>query len=327
MTDGGERLLSVRNLVTTFDTPAGRVRAVDGVDLDIRSSEVVCLVGESGSGKSVLGLSLLGLIDPPGRVSSDTLRFDGRDLISLPESEMERLRGREIAMIFQEPLSALNPSRRVGDQIAEVLRVHSLASRAEAMDRAIEWLGQVGIEDAKARARSYPHQLSGGQRQRVTIAIACICNPKLIIADEPTTALDVTVQAQVLDLLMDMQVRLRSALLFITHDLGVVAEIADRVAVLYAGQVVEEAEVHDLYARPAHPYTIGLLASVPDVESPRRQGIPMSTIPGSVPNPLELDAGCRFRNRCGKAHDRCMQAPPMIDLQQGHRVRCWLHAG
>jgi peptide/nickel transport system ATP-binding protein len=327
MTGGGERLLSVRDLVTTFDTPAGRVRAVDGVDLDLCAGEVVCLVGESGSGKSVLGLSLLALIDPPGRVSSGTLRFDGRDLMSLPEPEMERLRGREIAMIFQEPLSALNPSRRVGDQIAEVLRVHSLASRAEAMDRAVEWLGQVGIEDAKSRARSYPHQLSGGQRQRVTIAIACICNPKLIIADEPTTALDVTVQAQVLDLLMDMQARMRSALLFITHDLGVVAEIADRVLVLYAGQVVEEAEVRDLYARPAHPYTIGLLASVPDVEKPRRLGVTMSAIPGSVPNPLELDAGCRFRNRCDNAHDRCVEAPPMIDLQQGHRVRCWLHAG
>ena len=195
-----------------------------------------------------------------------------------------------------------------------MLRVHALASRAEAMDRAVEWLGQVGIEDPKARARSYSHQLSGGQRQRVTIAIACICNPKLIIADEPTTALDVTVQAQVLDLLMDMQVRMRSALLFITHDLGVVAEIADRVMVLYAGQVVEEAEVRDLYARPAHPYTIGLLASVPDVEKPRKPGVPMSTIAGSVPNPLELDTGCRFRNRCDRAHDRCIQAPPMIDL-------------
>ena len=327
MTGDGERLLSVHNLVTTFETPSGRVRAVDGVDLDVRPGEVVCLVGESGSGKSVLGLSLLGLIDPPGRVSCETLRFAGRDLMLLPEPEMESLRGREIAMIFQEPLSALNPSRRVGDQIAEVLRVHSLASRAEAMDRAVEWLGDVGIEDAKARARSYPHQLSGGQRQRVTIAIACICSPKLIIADEPTTALDVTVQAQVLDLLMDMQARMRSALLFITHDLGVVAEIADRVVVLYAGQVVEEAEVRDLYGRPAHPYTIGLLASVPDVEKPRMPGIPMFAIPGSVPNPLDLDAGCRFRNRCDKAHDRCVRAPPMIDLQQGHRVRCWLHAG
>ena len=327
MTNGGERLLSARNLVTTFDTPSGRVRAVDGVDLDLHSSEVVCLVGESGSGKSVLGLSLLGLIDPPGQVSCETLRFDGRDLVSLPEPEMDRLRGREIAMIFQEPLSALNPSRRVGDQIAEVLRVHSLASPAEAMDRAVEWLGLVGIEDAKSRARSYPHQLSGGQRQRVTVAIACICNPKLIIADEPTTALDVTVQAQVLDLLMDMQARMGSALLFITHDLGVVAEIADRVVVLYAGQVVEEAEVHDLYSRPAHPYTIGLLASVPDVEKPRKPRTPLSAIPGSVPNPLELDAGCRFRNRCSKAHDRCVQEPPMIDLQDGHRVRCWLHGG
>jgi len=326
MSAGGALLLSARNLTTTFDTPSGRVRAVDGIDLDLRLGEVVCLVGESGSGKSVTGLSLMGLIDPPGQVTCETLDFDGSDLVSLPEAEMDRLRGREMAMIFQEPLSALNPSRRVGDQIAEVLRIHSLAARAAAMDRAVELLGQVGIPDAGSRARSYPHQLSGGQRQRVMIAIACICSPKLIVADEPTTALDVTVQAQVLDLLMDMQARIGSALLFITHDLGVVAEIADRVVVLYAGQVVEEADVADLFGSPAHPYTAGLLASVPNVDAPRRRGIALPAISGTVPNLLELGPGCRFRDRCGQAHDRCAEAPPLIDLARGHRARCWLHA-
>jgi oligopeptide/dipeptide ABC transporter ATP-binding protein len=327
MTGEGEQLLlSTRGLVTCFDTPGGRLNAVDGVDLDLHLGEVVCLVGESGSGKSVTGLSLMRLVDPPGQVSARTLRFTGRELMELSESEMDRLRGREMAMIFQEPLSALNPARRVGDQIAEVLRVHSLASRSEAMERAVAMLAEVGIDDPGTRARAYPHQLSGGQRQRVTIAIACIANPTLIIADEPTTALDVTVQAQVLDLIMRMQTRLGSGLLFITHDLGIVAEIADRVLVLYAGQVVEEAAVEDLYRRPAHPYTAGLLASVPDVDSPRRRGMPLPAIPGRVPGPFELDTGCRYRGRCAEAHDRCLKEPPLIELAQGRRVRCWLHA-
>jgi oligopeptide/dipeptide ABC transporter ATP-binding protein len=327
VSDRSGLLLTARGLATSFDTPAGRLKAVDGVDLDLHLGEVVCLVGESGSGKSVTGLSLMRLVDPPGHVSAEALRFAGHDLMVLPESEMDRLRGREMAMIFQEPLSALNPARRVGDQIAEVLRVHSLASPAEATSRAVAMLAEVGIEDAAARARAYPHQLSGGQRQRVTIAIACIASPKLIIADEPTTALDVTVQAQVLDLLMRMQTRLGSGLLFITHDLGIVAEIADRVLVLYAGQVVEEAAVADLYRAPAHPYTGGLLASVPNIDSPRRRGLPLPAIPGRVPDLLELGTGCRYRDRCAQAYDRCTQEPPMIDLADGRRVRCWLHAG
>lgn len=327
MRNAGDVVLSARRLVTTFDTPSGRLRAVDGLDLHLRLGEVVCLVGESGSGKSVTGLSLMGLIDPPGHVTCDEFRFDGHDLTTLPESEIERLRGRRIAMIFQEPLSALNPSRRVGDQIAEVLRIHGLASRAEATRRAVELLGRVGIDDAQLRARSYPHQLSGGQRQRVTIAIACIGSPRLIIADEPTTALDVTVQAQILDLLTEMQTSLGSALLFITHDLGIVAELADRVVVLYAGQVVEEAAVEDLYRTPGHPYTVGLLASVPDVDAPRKRGVALAAIPGTVPNLLEVGTGCRFRERCDRAHERCGAEPPMITLSEGHRVRCWLYAG
>lgn len=327
MRNAGDVVLSARRLVTTFDTPSGRLRAVDGLDLHLRLGEVVCLVGESGSGKSVTGLSLMGLIDPPGHVTCDEFWFDGHDLTTLPESEMERLRGRRIAMIFQEPLSALNPSRRVGDQIAEVLRIHGLASRAEATRRAVELLGRVGIDDAQLRARSYPHQLSGGQRQRVTIAIACIGSPRLIIADEPTTALDVTVQTQILDLLTEMQTSLGSALLFITHDLGIVAELADRVVVLYVGQVVEEAAVEDLYRTPGHPYTVGLLASVPDVDAPRKRGVALAAIPGTVPNLLEVGTGCRFRERCDRAHDRCGAEPPMITLSEGHRVRCWLYAG
>ncbi|MCC7047031.1 MAG: ABC transporter ATP-binding protein [Alphaproteobacteria bacterium] len=327
MRSTGDVVLSARRLVTTFDTPRGCLRAVDGLDLDLRLGEVVCLVGESGSGKSVTGLSLMGLIEPPGSVTCEELRFDGHDLVALSESEMNHLRGRSIAMIFQEPLSALNPSRRVGDQIAEVLTTHGLASRAEAMRRAVEFLGRVGIDNAPLRARSYPHQLSGGQRQRVTIAIACIASPKLIIADEPTTALDVTIQAQILDLLTEMQTSLGSALLFITHDLGIVAELADRVVVLYAGQVVEEAAVEDLYGNPGHPYTIGLLASVPDVDTPRKRGINLPDIPGTVPNLLDIGMGCRFRERCDRAHERCAAEPPLIALSEGHRVWCWLHAG
>jgi oligopeptide/dipeptide ABC transporter ATP-binding protein len=320
-----EPVLSVRRLVTTFGTPRGRVRAVDGLDLDIYAGEVVCLVGESGSGKTVTGLSVMRLIDPPGHVDADRIMFDGRDLLRLEEREMNSVRGRGISMIFQEPRSALNPSRRVGAQIAEALQVHSATPRAEALEQAIALLEQVGIDDARKRARSYPHEMSGGQLQRVMIAIACVCSPRLIIADEPTTALDVTIQAQVIDVLMNMQSQLGSALLFISHDLGVVAEIADRVVVLYAGQVVEEAMVDDLYRDPAHPYTKGLLASVPNVDAPRQRGLPLTAIPGTVPNLLELPSGCRFRDRCDHAHARCDEPPPLVQLDGGRSARCWLH--
>jgi oligopeptide/dipeptide ABC transporter ATP-binding protein len=318
-------VLRVRGLETLFETPLGPVRAVAGVDLTVRRGEVVCLVGESGSGKSVTAFSVMRLIEEPGTVSADAIEFAGHDLLSLPEAEMNRLRGRELSIIFQEPMTALNPSRRVGEQIAEVLRIHTQAAPREAWDRAVELLDRLGIANAPERARAYPHEMSGGQRQRVMIAIACACSPTLLIADEPTTALDVTVQAQILDLLLEVRARLGSAMLFITHDLGVVAEIADRVVVMYAGQVVEEGPVLDLFAAPRHPYTAALLAAVPDIDQPRDPARAFPVLDGTVPNPFDLPQGCRFRPRCPHAHARCMDAPPMVDLGPERGARCWLH--
>ncbi|MDR6599872.1 ABC-type dipeptide/oligopeptide/nickel transport system ATPase component [Achromobacter deleyi] len=262
-------LLSVRNLTVDFHTAQGRVSAVKGVDLTLRRGEVVCLVGESGSGKSVTGFSLMGLVDPPGRVAADVLWFDGHDLLQASERDKDALRGKDIAMVFQEPMTALNPGRTVGDQIAEVLRIHGVLNRKAAWERAVALLDRVGIREPRERARAYPHELSGGMRQRVMIAIACALTPKLIIADEPTTALDVTVQAQVLELLFSMQAETGAAVLFITHDLGVVAEIADRVVVMQAGRVVEEGDVRQIFKQPRQPYTQALLAAVPDVDAPR----------------------------------------------------------
>ncbi|HEY9320975.1 MAG TPA: ABC transporter ATP-binding protein [Achromobacter sp.] len=262
-------LLSVRNLTVDFHTAQGTVSAVKGVDLTLRRGEVVCLVGESGSGKSVTGFSLMGLVDPPGRVAADVLWFDGHDLLQASEHDKDALRGKDIAMVFQEPMTALNPGRTVGDQIAEVLRIHGVLNRKAAWERAVALLDRVGIREPRERARAYPHELSGGMRQRVMIAIACALTPKLIIADEPTTALDVTVQAQVLELLFSMQAETGAAVLFITHDLGVVAEIADRVVVMQAGRVVEEGDVRQIFKQPRQPYTQALLAAVPDVDAPR----------------------------------------------------------
>lgn len=264
-----EALLTVRNLAVNFDTRQGVVAAVKGVDLTVRSGEVVCLVGESGSGKSVTGFSLMGLVDPPGRVTADALRFDGLDLMRASDREKDALRGKDISMVFQEPMTALNPGRTVGDQIAEVIRIHEQAGREQAWNRAVDLLQRVGIREPAQRAKAYPHELSGGMRQRVMIAIACALRPKLIIADEPTTALDVTVQAQVLELLFALQAQTGAAVLFITHDLGVVAEIADRVVVMQAGRVVEEGDVRQIFERPRQAYTQALLAAVPDVDAPR----------------------------------------------------------
>jgi len=326
----------VRGLVTTFSTPEGPVAAVDGVDLTVARGEVLGLVGESGCGKSVTALSVLRLVpDPPGRITAGEVRFDGTDLLKLPEREMRRVRGRRIAMIFQEPMTALNPVFSVATQIGEALRLHLGMSRAEAFERTVELLAQVGIPSPKERAREYPHQLSGGMRQRVMIAMAIACEPDLLFADEPTTALDVTIQAQILALLAELKERTGMGLVLVSHDLGVIAEVADRVMVMYAGRVVEEAPTADLFARPAHPYTRGLLASLPHAREAGARaadagggGERLFAIPGAVPALTELPAGCKFRPRCPDAFDRCEGPEPgLTGLDAGHRVRCYLHEG
>jgi oligopeptide/dipeptide ABC transporter ATP-binding protein len=293
-------LLSVADLRIAFHTDAGPARAVDGVSFTVDANETVGLVGESGSGKSLTALSLL----------------------RLPEPALRSLRGRRIAMVFQEPMTALNPVLRVGEQVAEVVRVHTAASRREAWERAVAMLAQVGIPAPAERAAQYPHELSGGMRQRVMIAMALILEPALLVADEPTTALDVTIQAQILELLGEMRERTRMAMLLITHDLGVVAETASRVLVMYGGEIVEEAPVASLFAAPAHPYTEGLLAAVPTLDATRER---LRTIPGTVPPPTAWPAGCRFRDRCPHAWDRCaQQAPALVQVAPAHRVRCHL---
>jgi oligopeptide/dipeptide ABC transporter ATP-binding protein len=313
----------VEDLRTWFHTTDGVARAVDGVSFDIRAGETVGLVGESGSGKSVTALSLLRLVDPPGRIEAGSrIVFEGRDLLTLDEEAMRRVRGNRIAMVFQEPMTALNPVFTVGDQVAEVARIHGGASRREAWERAIEMLHAVGIPDPRVRARSYPHQLSGGMRQRVLIAMALVMNPTLLVADEPTTALDVTIQAQILELLADLQSRLGLAILLITHDLGVVAEVATRVLVMYGGQVVERAPVRELFANPRHPYTRGLLEAMPRLGQARER---LVVIPGIVPPSTAWPSGCRFRDRCSFAWERCAtEAPPAYPVSGQHDARCHL---
>jgi peptide/nickel transport system ATP-binding protein len=318
-------LLRVNDLRTSFFTSDGEVRAVDGVTFDIGDGRTVGLVGESGCGKSVTALSILQLL-PKGtsRIVGGAVQFHGKDLASLPEEEMRRIRGNEISMIFQEPMTSLNPVMTVGDQIAETVRLHRGASRSEARDRAIEMLGLVKVADAQKRAGNYPHQFSGGQRQRVMIAMALACTPKLLIADEPTTALDVTIQAQILELIGELQQRLGMAVLLITHDLGVVAERADEVAVMYAGKIVESAKPEIIFSRPKHPYTVGLLNSMPGRRGAKKR---LEAIPGMVPNPLNWPTGCRFRDRCARADARCAEAqPPLIEIETHHRVACFMAA-
>ena len=316
-------LLSIRDLRTYFRTSAGVARSVDGVSLDVGAGETVGVVGESGCGKSVTALSVLRLIQPPGRIEPGSrIEFEGRDLLALPEPEMRRIRGRRIAMIFQEPMTALNPVFTVGDQVAEVVRMHGAGSRKEAWARAVEMLARVGIPSPAERATQYPHQLSGGMRQRVMIAMALVLDPALVIADEPTTALDVTIQAQILELLAALQDRTGTSILMITHDLGVVAETARRVVVMYAGEVVEEASVGALFAEPHHPYTEGLLRSMPRVGHHRER---LTTIPGTVPPPTAWPSGCRFRDRCPYAWERCAaEHPPLYQIGAGHVSRCHL---
>jgi len=316
-------LLSIRDLRTWFYTEAGVARAVDGVSFDIGSGETLGIVGESGCGKSVTALSILRLIQPPGRIEQGSvIEFEGKDLVTLGDDEIRDIRGNRISMIFQEPMSALNPVFMVGDQVAEVARVHARLSRKDAWDRAVAMLALTGIPDAEARAKQYPHQLSGGMRQRVLIAMALMMKPALVIADEPTTALDVTIQAQILDLLVDLQKKIGTSILMITHDLGVIAETASRVIVMYAGEVVEEAEVDELFAKPHHPYTEGLMHSMPHIGHDQER---LNVIPGTVPAPTEWPAGCRFRERCPYSWDRCeSEHPPLYQIGSGHVSRCHL---
>jgi oligopeptide/dipeptide ABC transporter ATP-binding protein len=316
-------LLSVRDLRTYFYTSAGIARAVDGVSFDIARGETVGLVGESGCGKSVTGFSILRLVQPPGRIEAGSrIALDGEDLLALDDERIRKIRGNRVSLIFQEPMTALNPVFTVGDQIAEVARIHAGASRRDAWNKAVEMLTLVGIPDPAQRAREYPHQLSGGMRQRVLIAMALVMNPALIIADEPTTALDVTIQAQILELLADLQRRLGASILMITHDLGVIAEMASRVIVMYAGEVVEEAPVRELFAAAHHPYTEGLLTAMPRVGQSRER---LTVIPGTVPPPTAWPAGCRFRDRCPYSWDRCAsEHPPLYDIAPGHTSRCHL---
>jgi peptide/nickel transport system ATP-binding protein len=316
-------LLVVKDLRTYFHGGGAVARAVDGVSFDIARGETVAVVGESGSGKSVTALSILQLIRPPGRIEpGSSLTFEGRELIGLGETEMRAIRGDRIAMIFQEPMSALNPVLRVGEQIAEVVRVHSRASRQEAWERAIEMLALTGMSAPRERASEYPHQMSGGMRQRVMIAMALVLSPALLIADEPTTALDVTIQAQILELLQRLQQQLGMAVLLITHDLGVVAEVADRVVVMYGGEVVERTTVTELFDASHHPYTEGLMNAMPRLDQRTER---LVTIPGVVPPATAWPSGCRFRDRCSYAWNRCeLEHPPLYAVGAGHQSRCHL---
>ncbi|HUH85465.1 MAG TPA: ABC transporter ATP-binding protein [Stellaceae bacterium] len=322
-----EKLLAVDDLRTHFFTRDGVVRAVDGVSYAVGSGETLAVVGESGCGKSVTALSILRLVpSPPGRIVSGAIRFAGRDLLQASEAEMREIRGNEIAMIFQEPMTSLNPVLRVSRQIGETLRLHQGLDRAAAAARAIEMLRLVNIPEPERRARQYPHELSGGMRQRVMIAMALACNPKLLIADEPTTALDVTIQAQILDLMRALKAKIGAAIILITHDLGVVAEMAERVVVMYAGRKVEEAPVREIFRQPRHPYTVGLLASVPRLGATLgRKEVPrLAEIPGMVPSLREPIAGCAFAPRCAYAVERCRrEAPPLEEKAPGHIAACF----
>lgn len=313
-------LLQVSDLGTEFPTDDGLVKAVDGVSFSVEEGETLGIVGESGCGKSVTALSIMRLISAPGRVANGTINFRGQDLLKLSDSEMRRIRGNDISMIFQEPMTSLNPVYSVGDQISESLILHQHMSRKDAMDRAVEMLRRVGISLPERRAREYPHQMSGGMRQRVMIAMALACNPKLLIADEPTTALDVTIQAQILELMKELKDQFGTSIIMITHDLGVIAEMAQRVVVMYAGKVVEQSSVDKIFSQPHHPYTEGLLRSIPRLDQGEGK---LHVIDGVVPNPLHMPSGCRFAPRCPYAEDRCRAAEPaLVEAAPGQLARC-----
>ena len=320
-------VLSVQDLRTVFFTGRGLIKAVDGVSFDLKSHEVLAIVGESGCGKSMTALSVMRLIpDPPGRIVGGRVMLGNRDLLQLQESEMRRVRGNDISMIFQEPMTSLNPVMTIGRQISEAVRLHEDVSKSAASDKAVEMLRLVKIPEPAQRAREYPHQLSGGMRQRAMIAMALACNPKVLIADEPTTALDVTIQAQILDLMLSMQQKLGTSIVLITHDLGVVAETAHRVVVMYAGKKVEEAGVEALFDEPLHPYTLGLMGSVPrlSLAGASESAARLQEIPGTVPSLVDLPAGCTFAPRCSFETDVCRaQFPPYEEKRPGHFAACW----
>ena len=313
-------LLEVKNLKVEFPTRAGIVKAVNDVTFSVDKGETVAIVGESGSGKSVTSLSIMRLLQAPGHVAGGSITFDGQDLLALPDKEMEQVRGAKISMIFQEPMTSLNPVYRVGDQIVEAIQLHTDLNKKEAWERAVEMLRVVGIPSPEDRVFDYPHQMSGGMRQRVMIAMALSCNPQLLIADEPTTALDVTIQAQILDLIYKLREEFHMGVMLITHDLGVVSEVADRVVVMYCGQVVEQAEVTELFEKPLHPYTLGLLASIPRIEDDDNERL--TTIRGTVPNPLHLPTGCPFSDRCNRCTERCRQEMPQLKPVPGTDRMC-----
>ncbi|HQL90183.1 MAG TPA: ABC transporter ATP-binding protein [Syntrophales bacterium] len=320
-------ILQIENLSTHFETARGSVKAVDGVDLRLNEGDTLGIVGESGCGKTVLALSVIRLVPrPPGRIVSGRVLFEGEDLLALSEEQMRRIRGRRISMIFQEPMTSLNPVFRIGDQVAETLRLHEGLSARDAHDRAVEMLRLVGIPAPEQRARDYPHQMSGGMRQRVMIAMALSCRPRLMLADEPTTALDVTIQAQILELIRDLKREVGTSVILITHDLGVIAEAAQHAAVMYAGWVVEQGPVGSIFSSPLHPYTVGLMQSIPRIGTGHAGDGYLNVIPGTIPDLLELPSGCKFRDRCSRAMPVCAEKrPELIERTPGHSVRCWLH--
>jgi len=319
-------LLQVEDLHTVFYTDAGVVKAVNGVEFALDQKQILGLVGESGCGKTVTGLSILGLIpQPPGRIERGHIVFEGTDLLTFSEKDMRSIRGNRIAMIFQEPMTSLNPIFTVGYQIREVLHIHRRVSKQEAKGLTVEMLQNVGLPDPAKRMHEYPHQMSGGMRQRVMIAMALCCSPRLIIADEPTTALDVTIQAQILELIHRLKENTGTAILLITHDLGVIAEMADTVAVMYTGSIVEHAPCDDLFDTPCHPYTLGLMHSIPKIDQPLSETKRLQTIAGVVPSLLDLPAGCSFQERCIHVTTKCRLNPPFFYVSDTHRVRCWLH--
>ena len=319
-----KNLVEVKNLKTYFFTEDGVVPAVDGVDFSIKEGETLGIVGESGCGKSVTSLSILRLVpSPPGKIVDGEILFRGENLLKKSEAEMRKIRGNDISMIFQEPMTSLNPVFTVGEQIAEAIELHQGLDKKQAMDKTVEMLKLVGIPSAEKRVYDFPHQMSGGMRQRVMIAMALSCNPSLLIADEPTTALDVTIQVQILELMKDLKKKLNTSIMLITHDLGVVAEMAENVLVMYAGKVVEYADVRTIFKEPKHPYTIGLMESIPRLDQPREK---LYVIEGTVPNPFDMPKGCRFHPRCPEAKDICVNREPELISSNNHQVSCWKYS-